>query len=410
MAGSAAPDRIAALDLVRGVAVLGILAINAASFAGGANGPLSPALSAPAGTADELFYLINFVLFEGKMRGLFTVLFGASLLLFMERRESGASDGPRWQMHRLGWLFVIGYAHQLFLWSGDILMLYAMLAPLALAARHWSARRLAVVAVAAFALWHGGFTLAGKPTFVAIEAERAGTAEAKAIAELTSLRAAISADAKAELAVLRQPYPAMVAARFGETLYMPFLIALFSLGETVPLMLLGMALYRSGFFAGGWIRADLWRLALGGLAVGLPLAMALAWWIESRGFPAEAMLFVFLGAAGPSHLALTLAYAALLVLAAPALLRTAIGARLQAAGQMALSNYLLTSLLMTFVFHGWGLGLAGTVGTLAQWGWVLGVWLVLLAWSAPWLRRYRQGPVEWLWRGLTYRHWQPLTR
>jgi uncharacterized protein len=77
---------------------------------------------------------------------------------------------------------------------------------------------------------------------------------------------------------------------------------------------------------------------------------------------------------------------------------------------MALSNYLLTSLLMTFVFHGWGLGLAGTVGTLAQWGWVLGVWLVLLAWSAPWLRRYRQGPVEWLWRGLTYRHWQPLTR
>lgn len=407
---SAAPHRIAALDLVRGVAVLGILTINVAVFAGGSNGPLSPALTGPAGPADEAAFAINLVLFEGKMRGLFTLLFGASLLLFIERRDGSGDDGMRWQLRRLGWLFAIGYAHQLLLWSGDILMLYAMLAPLALAGRHWSPRRLAVVAIAFFALWHAALALAGWPSLAAVEAVRAGTANAAMLADQTAARAAIAADAQAELAALRLPYAEMLAARFGETLYMPFLIALFALGETVPLMLLGMALYRSGFFAGGWTRAGLWQLALGGLAVGLPLAGAMTWWVWSRGFPPEAMMFILLGAAGPSHLALTLAYAALLVLAAPWLLATAIGRRLRAAGQMALSNYLLSSLLMTFVFHGWGLGLIGTTGTLALCGYVVAVWLVLLGWSQPWLARYRQGPVEWLWRSLTERRVQPFRR
>lgn len=410
MSASAAPDRIAALDLVRGIAVLGILTINIASFAGGSSAVLSPDLIFPASTLDRLSFSIGLVLFEGKMRGLFTLLFGASMLLFVERRDAAGQDGGSWQLRRLGWLFLFGYLHQLLLWSGDILMLYAMLAPVALALRHWPVRRMVVVALAAFALWHGGFALAGWSSFTAAEALHDGRADPVIRAEVLSQRDAVRGEARDEVNVLRKPYTAMLAERFAETLYLPLLVTLLSLGETIPLMLLGMALYRTGFFTGGWPGAALRNMARAGLAIGLPVAIAQAGWAWSRDFPPDAMFQLLIGLGGIQHLALTLAWAALLVLAAPRLVRSRLGERLHAAGKMALSNYLITSLVMAFCFFGWGLGLVGRVGAAAQWWFVLLGWAVMLSWSKPWLERYRQGPVEWLWRSLTEGRRLPFAR
>lgn len=410
MSDIAAPQRIAALDLVRGIAVLGILTINIASFAGGSLAVLSPNLLGHVSTLDNLAFATGLVLFEGKMRGLFTLLFGASMLLFVDRRDAAGSDGGSWQLRRLGWLFLIGYVHQLVLWSGDILMLYAMLAPIALALRHWPVRRLVVVALAGFTLWHAGFTVAGWPSLAAAEAVHDGRADPITRATVRSQSHAVAAQALDEVNTLRKPYFIMLADRFGETLYMPLVVTLLSIGETVPLMLLGMALHRTGFFTGGWSCASLWRLAAGCLAFGLPLAIVQAGWAWSRGFPPDAMFQLLIGGAGPQHLALTLAWAALLVLAAPRLLTSRLGQRLHAAGQMALSNYLLTSVIMAFCFFGWGLGLAGRIAPLAQWCFVLFGWAIMLAWSKPWLARHRQGPVEWLWRSLTEGRRMPFTR
>ncbi len=401
MGHSAAPDRIAALDLVRGIALLGILTINIASFAGGSSAVLSPNLNGAASMLDKLVFGAGLVLFEGKMRGLFTLLFGASLLLFVERRDAAGEDGSYWQLRRLGWLFLIGYLHQLLLWSGDILMLYAMLAPIALTMRHWPVRRMITIAVAGFILWHGAFAMAGWSSLTAAEAVHDGRADPILRASVLSQHHAIAAETLDEVNTLRKPYFTMLEERFGETLYMPLLVTLLSLGETVPLMLLGMALYRSGFFTGGWSPAGLRRVVATGLAIGLPLAIMQTTWAWSRAFPPAAMFQLLIGLAGLQHLALTLAYAALLVLAAPVLLQTRLGERLRAAGRMALSNYLLTSLIMAFCFFGWGLGLVGRIGSLAQWCFVLIGWAAMLGWSKPWLTRYRQGPVEWLWRSLT---------
>ena len=401
MSESAATDRIAALDLVRGIAVLGILTINIAGFAGGSSAVLSPSLLAPASLPDKLAFVIGLVLFEGKMRGLFTLLFGASMLLFVDRRDAVGQDGGYWQLRRLGWLFLIGYLHQLLLWSGDILMLYAMLAPIALALRHWSVRRLIVVALAAFTLWHGAFSLAGWSSLTAAEAVHDHRADPVTKAVVLSQYDAVAGEARDEVNTLRKPYVTMLEERFGETLYMPLLVTLLSIGETVPLMLLGMAFYRMGCVTGGWSQDQLWRLAIAGLVIGLPLAVAQAVWAWSRNFPPDAMVQLLIGFAAPQHLALTLAWAALLVLAAPNLLETRLGERLRAAGKMALSNYLLTSLTMAFCFFGWGLGLVGRIGSLAQCCFVLIGWAAMLGWSLPWLARYQQGPVEWLWRSLT---------
>lgn len=410
MSEGAASDRIAALDLVRGIAVLGILTINIASFAGGSSAILSPDLLGDCGPLDYLTFATGLVLFEGKFRGLFTLLFGASMLLFVERRDSINGDGGHWQMRRLGWLFLIGYLHQLLLWSGDILMLYAMLGPIALALRHLPVRRMVIIALAGFALWHGGFTIAGWSTLTATEAVHDGRADAVTRAAVLSQADVIAGQARDEVNTLRKPYTLMLADRFSETLYLPLLVTLLSLGETVPLMLLGMALYRSGFFTGGWTQAALWRVVIAGLVIGAPPAIAQTVWAWSRGFPADAMFQLMIGPAGLQHLALTLAWAALLVLAVPALLRSRLGLRLEAAGRMALSNYLLTSLIMAFCFFGWGLGLVGRVGPLAQWLFVAIGWAAMLGWSLPWLARYRQGPVEWLWRCLTEGRRLPFAR
>ena len=410
MIESAAPDRIAALDLVRGIAVLGILTINIAAFAGGSSAVLSPSLHGPASAGDTAVFAAGMVLFEGKMRGLFTLLFGASMLLFVDRRDAADDDGALRQVHRLGWLLLIGYAHHLLLWSGDILMLYAMLGPIALALRHLPAKRMVLLAVAFFMLWHAAFTVIGWSSFTAIEAVHNGSADPVTRATVLAQADAIAAEAHNEVAILRQPYLTMLAERFTDSLTLPFLVTLLSLGETVPLMLLGMAMYRTGFFTGGWPRAWLWRLAQASLAIGLPLALVQAWWGWSRGFPPEAMFDLLIGPAGPQHLALTLAWAAILVMSAPSLLQTWLGDRLRAAGRMALSNYLLTSLVMAFCFFGWGLGLAGQVHAARQWWFVLLAWAIMLAWSKPWLDRFRQGPVEWLWRSLTEGRRLPFAR
>ena len=105
-----------------------------------------------------------------------------------------------------------------------------------------------------------------------------------------------------------------------------------------------------------------------------------------------------------------LGYAALLMLAAPLVIRSWIGQRLIAAGRMAFSNYIGTSLVMCGIFYGWGLGRFGQAGAAEHWLFVVLGWALMLAWSAPWLAHFRQGPLEWLWRSLTEWRRLPLRR
>ena len=178
-------------------------------------------------------------------------------------------------------------------------------------------------------------------------------------------------------------------------------MTMFTFGETFPLMLIGMALYRSGFFSGAWPRRRLWQLAGGGLALGLIPTLLVLGWVWPRHFPIQAMTAATFFWTALPHLTMALAYAALLMLAAPRLLQTRLGQRIEAAGRMAFSNYLGTTLVMTAIFYGWGLGLIGTVGAAGQLLSVALGWALMLAWSKPWLARFRQGPLEWLWRSLT---------
>ncbi|MFC3592879.1 DUF418 domain-containing protein [Novosphingobium piscinae] len=390
--------------------MLGILAINLGGFAGPIAGSLSPHLPAPGSLADEAWFTVGLVLFEGKMRALFTLLFGASLLLFLDRAEARGEDGERLQLRRLGWLAACGYLHFLLLWWGDILFTYALAGFAALALRQARPGPLLIAGVTLFAAWHLAMGLAGLPQ---VRAEQRVLAGAAGPAETTAYRTQRAEDAAAtarELAGYRQGFAAQVARRLRDQPGEPLRAAFATLGESLPLMLIGMALFRSGLYAGQWSPRLLRAVALGGLGAGGLLTAAFAAWAWRAHFPPVLMVQALAYHLALPHLLMGLGYCALLVRIGPWLAGTRLGRRLTAAGRMAFSNYLGMTLVMTFVFYGWGLGLVGRVPEHWLWPFLLGGWGLMLGWSAPWLARFRHGPLEWLWRCLTYGEWLPLRR
>ena len=405
-----AAERIATLDLVRAVAVLGILAVNIAGFAGPIASTDTPALTygalGPATPGDEAAFALVFLVFEGKMRAIFSMLFGASMLVFMERAEARGRNGTWLQLRRLGWLAMFGWLHYMLLWWGDILFVYALAGMLALPARRMPVGVLVATALTLFALWHGVMTLAGLPLDLAEEHVRLGAASLGEHQQWAAALADIHTRMRGDLALDGAPFFSAIAQKWSSAPLWPLQMALYTVGETLPLMLLGMALYRTGFFSGdvsgsAWPRARLRVVAGAGLVLGGVWTAALLVWAWARHLPPVAMPDVMSYWAGPEHLAMGLGLMALLVLAAPRLLASRLGQRLTAAGRMAFSNYLLTTLVMTFLFHGWGLGLEGHVGRVGQLGFVVAGWALMLAWSEPWLARFGQGPLEWAWRSLT---------
>lgn len=399
-AGSA---RLPALDLIRGVAVLGILAINIGGFAGPMVATTTPHLPHPVSIADETAFALSFLLFEGKMRALFSLLFGAGLVLFTERADAAGRDGDVLQVHRLFWLMLLGSLHYLLLWWGDILFLYAVCGLAALMLRPLSNRALLGIALGLYYCWHlwGLFAFAA-----AIDAETAvrqgvGTAEHARV--LAGWLDPMMEWAAQELREARLGFGQLLLVKLTERPFWPWQVVSGNFSETLPLMLVGMVLYRRGMFSGALPRSRLVAIGVACTAGGLLLTAFFLGWAWPRHFPPIAMHAALAWGMAMPHLLSGCGYAALLVLIAPRLARAFLGRRLIAAGRMAFSNYVLTSLVMTFAFYGWGLGLFGTIGPARQWLFVVGGWVLMLTWSEPWLRRYRRGPLEWLWRSLIER-------
>lgn len=397
--------RVASLDLIRGVAVLGILAINIAGFAGPSINTLGPHLPPATGLQDQAAFAVSFVLFEGKMRALFAILFGASMALFIDLAEARGQDGDMLQARRLGWLMLFGALHFFLLWWGDILFAYAVCGAVVLLLHRLSPRLLACAAVVLFVTVHGAALLGTWPMVAAEEAVRLGTASVDQARTVARYHDYLFETARDEMRVHAGDYLHIVGYKLREHSFWLISGVREGFAEYVPLMIIGVLLQRSGFFAGTWPRWSMIALALVATLTGLAATLGVLAWVWPRGFPLIAMDTALRHGLALPHLAMALGYAALLVLSARWLDRHAIGRRIAAAGRMAFSNYLGTSLVMTAVFYGWGLGLFGRFGPLVLWGFVLLAWALMLGASTLWLRHYRRGPLEWAWRSLSTGTW-----
>lgn len=405
----ASASRVESLDLIRGLAVLGILAINVAGFAGPSAAVLTPHIPVAGSAADEWAFALNFIVFEGKMRALFSLLFGAGIVLFVERADEAGKFGDVLQLRRLGWLAVFGLAHYYLLWWGDILFIYALAGIAALFMREMAMRPLVISALAIFAIWHAAGAALTLPGVMLEDRVIQGTATGGEARDYAAYLEAVDDNARGEMAQVSGTFADQAGYRALHRTFQPLFTALANLGETVPMMMLGMALMRSGFFTGAWPRRRMLVTAWAATGAGLGLTLLLLDWAWARHFPPRAMEEIFKYWTALPHLLMGVGYAAALVLLTHSISRTQPGRWLRAAGRMAFSNYIASSVLMTGLFYGWGLGWMGRFGPAWQWPFVLLGWSVLLVWSMAWLSRFPRGPLEWAWRSLTEGRRLPFT-
>ena len=411
---SASPSapRIATLDFVRGIAVMGILTMNIIAFAMPEGAYTNPRAYGGESGLDLGVYLFNFVLFDGKMRGLFSFLFGASTLFVIERAEARGASPARTHYARMGWLFVFGVVHLLFVWWGDILHHYALVGLVLFAFRDWPVQRLVRLGVVLVAVQT--LVVLGLPLSVArAQADATGPhPSAAAITDYRGYQATFGVPPRQwtdnDLALHRAGYSAIVADRAGEAPNMIAATLAFTASETLAYMLFGMAALKSGMLRGTWGAARYRRWAFAGFGIALPAYMLLGAYTVWARFTPLAITLGIIALTTPFRPAMILGWAALLAHASCG--GGWLVARVAAAGRMAFTNYLMTSLLMTTLFYGYGFGLYGHLGRAALYPIVAAMWALMLLWSAPWLARFHYGPFEWLWRSLARGAPQPMRR
>jgi uncharacterized protein len=176
------------------------------------------------------------------------------------------------------------------------------------------------------------------------------------------------------------------------------------------LMLLGMALFKSGMLTGEWGKTRYRKWAIACFLIGIPWLIGLAIYQVHSGFDILARVGGRRPMPTPFNIVMTVGWAALIMLLLRTVASSAVRARLAATGRMAFTNYIMTSVVMTTIFYGYGLGLFGSVSRSALYLFCFGMWAAMLLWSKPWLDRFHYGPFEWLWRSLARRRWQPMRR
>ncbi|MBL0924148.1 MAG: DUF418 domain-containing protein [Sphingomonadaceae bacterium] len=399
------------LDAMRGFAVMGILAMNIIGFSMPEWAYVTPKAYSGETLADQVAWFFSAVFIDGKMRGLFSLLFGASMMLIIERAEAKGENAKRVHYARMAWLALFGLAHFFLIWFGDILFLYAAVGCIAFLFRHWEPRRLIKWALGIYALgilfWGLQF---GGLQFLQYFASLPG-ADPELIKQYRDImdNPDFAMNVEEELALHRGAWWPIVADKLSEW-YTPLTLVLQSATETLPLMMIGMAMQKNGFITGAWNRADYARWVKRLVPVGLLLSALLAGWVAASGYDLITSLAVFLAWGAIPRLMLTTGYAALLIILMERLSGSRFITRVAAAGQAAFTNYLGTSIVMTTLFYGYGWGLYGFVGRAELWIFVIGMWAVMLLWSKPWLTRFRYGPLEWLWRSLARGSIQPIRR
>jgi uncharacterized protein len=421
LAPVAGQQRLEAIDAIRGVAVLGILAMNIVGFAFHPAVYSDPTVAGGAQGLNLWVFILNAILMDGKMRGMFTLLFGAGVYLLASRGEQrGSGDVADVYYRRNLWLLLFGVAHAYLLWWGEVLYPYAVLGLMLFPFRRMSARGLVILSsVLVLAMIGGGIYEAidaGKTKQKALAAQ-ALKKEGKKLTEDQEKAVAGWEERlkfmKPDAAALKKNHDqntggfvSTVKARaemVGFFHHLPLYSPMF--WDFTAMMFLGMALIKTGVLTAERSTAFYVKLAAAGYLIGLPLH-GVQLWLQLHGWfdvIASAWAGVFYE---PARIAVCLGHVAVWMLVfrlrwLPGLTRV-----LAATGQMALTNYLMQSVICTLVFN--VLKLHGSMQRYQVYFVVAAIWLLELAWSPLWLRRFRFGPAEWCWRSLTYWRRQPM--
>lgn len=392
-------ERLAALDGLRGFALLGILLVNVGLFSGPEFWLQIGGLDGYSGLDRALNFLVTFLV-QSKFYSIFSFLFGLGLVMQTMRAEARGVASGGFLARRLAVLAVFGAVHAVFIWSGDILLTYAALGFVFLLFRKRRPRTMLVWAAVLIALPAVLLLALGSLALLATATPEGARAIASAGAGQADFIRAIADSALA--AYGSGSYADMVGQRLRE-IWLFASNSLFIAPGIFGMFLVGGAVARAG-----WLddlearRAGIRRAVVVGLAVGLPLNLLAAYGLALNpgGAVGTAMLWIGQSVQLLGAPFLALAYAGIVATLIGRSPGAGLSRRLSAVGRMALTNYLLQSVVMTSVFY--GLGLYGRVSLAAALVVCLVLYAAQLVLSPLWLSRFSQGPMEWLWRRLTY--------
>ena len=416
-------ERLVSLDLLRGFAVLGILLINVWAYALPFPAAMNPRLIGHDQGLEAVVYAFVHMTAYSKMMPIFGMLFGAGLILFTRRVEERAGrSGHRW-FARQWWLLVIGMVHGYLLWNGDILVPYAMCGLIVYRLRRSRRRTLVILAVLVTIVPAVGMQVGAhfmdKMRVGALETEMAvaagdslGAAEEASLEMWHEQKATwdpTQEDFDELVTVMRGGYVGIIAHGAPELMMMHLFMYPLGFGWNIcGFMMIGMALFKTGVLQGERSDAFYLRMALVCYAVGLPAAWGGMRWMDIHHDSFIDMIRLGFPLVNVTGLVVALGHVALIVLAGRRGWFGPLAARLAATGRMAFTNYLTQTLICTTIFYGSGLGLFGALGRFELLGVVAVVWALQLWWSPLWLGRFRFGPMEWLWRSLSYGSRQPM--
>ena len=399
---AAEAERVDSIDVLRGFAVLGILVMNIQSYAMVGSAYLNPNAYGDLTGANYTVWLLSHVLADMKFMTLFSLLFGAGVILLSSRREAATGKSAGLHYRRMGWLLLFGLLHAYLIWYGDILYTYALCGMVVYLFRRRGPVTLVVV----------GLVLVGVGSATSLLAHWSmphwPPESIRAIEQGWNPSPQMMAK---EIAAFRGgwleqlPYRARAAVFFQTFLFVTEFV-----WRVSGLMLIGMGLFKLGVF--GAKRSTTTYVVFVALAVlvGVPIVLygvrrndALHWDLRSCFFLGSQ--FNYWGS-----LLIALGWIGLIMLLCKHQLARPLTGALAAVGRMAFTNYISQSLLCTLIFYGHGLGLFGKVERTGQMGIVFVIFVFQLFVSPIWLRAFRFGPLEWLWRSLTYWRAQPMRR
>ena len=420
-----AAERLVSLDTLRGVAVMGILEMNVYAFAMPLAAYYNPLIMGGTDALNMGTWFFTHLLFDQKFMTIFSMLYGAGVVMMMNRAE--ARDVPFTSVfyRRSAWLIVFGLLHGYFIWFGDILFHYALMGMIVFLFRKASPRMLITIAcimlpVTLLINFGSSFYMEELQADVAaIEQMQSDGAtpdeeqqqKLEAWLEVRAVFAPTAEDIAAEVTAYKGTYVEALAQRAPFVAFMQLNLTLvFVVWRVGGLMLLGMALMKLGVLSGQRSMRFYRKMTVIGYGVGLPLAILSAVILDAHQFDP---LYVARYGGIPNYFGSILVafghIGAVLLVVKSGAFQAAVH-RVAAVGRMALSNYLAHSLVMTSLFYGYGLGLYAEVPRIWQQGFVAALIGLQLALSPWWLKHFRFGPAEWLWRSLTYGQRQPMRR
>ena len=395
-------ERIASIDVLRGFAVLGILVMNIQSFSMIFAAYLNPTAFGDLTGINKWTWILSHVLADEKFMAIFSLLYGAGIVLITTKAESKGLKAAGLHYRRTFWLLIIGLAHAYLLWHGDILVAYALCALWVYLFRKKSPKALLItgmifILVPSLLYLFFGWSVPYWPPEATQGNMQMWAPSAEQIAH--------------ELEIYRGGWLQQMEHRVPSSLSFQTFIFLIYIGWRVTgVMLIGMAMFKAKVLSADRSRKFYWIMLGIGFGFGLTTVVEGVVHNFANGWPMAYSMFIGWQYNYWGSLGVAAGYIALIMLICRSDKFIAFKNRLASVGRMALTNYLLQTLICTTLFYGHGFGLFGKVERWEQVLIMIGIWAVILIISPIWLRHFRFGPAEWAWRTLTYMKVQPMRK